>query len=51
MSRPRDLGDALKRAVAAEQNGGVYVLDVLVDRRGGGADADWHEKHVPKFNS
>jgi len=51
VSRPRDLGDALKRAVAAEQNGGVYVLDVIVDRRGGGADADWHEKHVPLFNS
>ena len=51
VSRARDLGDALKRAVAAEQTGGVYVLDVLVDRRGGGADADWHEKHVPQFSS
>ncbi|MCH8073008.1 MAG: thiamine pyrophosphate-binding protein [Proteobacteria bacterium] len=51
VSRARDLGDALKRAVAAEQSGGVYVLDVLVDRRGGGADADWHEKHVPQFSS
>jgi thiamine pyrophosphate-dependent acetolactate synthase large subunit-like protein len=49
--RPRDLGDALKRAVAAEQNGSAYVLDVIVDRRGGGADADWHEKHVPQFSS
>jgi len=51
VTRARDLGDALKRAVAAEQTGGVYVLDVLVDRRGGGADADWHEKHVPNFSS
>lgn len=51
VSRARDLGDALKRAVAAEQSGGVYVLDVLVDRRGGGADADWHENHVPQFSS
>lgn len=51
VSRARDLGDALKRAVAAEQSGGLYVLDVLVDRRGGGADADWHEKHVPQFSS
>lgn len=51
VSRARDLGDALKRAVAAEQSGGVYVLDVLVDQRGGGADADWHEKHVPQFSS
>jgi thiamine pyrophosphate-dependent acetolactate synthase large subunit-like protein len=48
---PGDLGDALKRAIAVEKNGGVYVLDVLVDRRGGGADANWHEKHVPQFNS
>jgi len=51
VTRPGDLDDALKRAVAAEQNGGVYVLDVIVDRRGGGADADWHEKHVPQFSS
>jgi benzoylformate decarboxylase len=49
--RPRDLGDALKRAVAAEQHGGLYVLDVIVDRRGGGADADWNEKYVPQFNA
>jgi benzoylformate decarboxylase len=48
---PGGLGDALQRAIKAEQNGGVYVLDVLVDRRGGGADADWHEKHVPQFGS
>jgi benzoylformate decarboxylase len=49
--RPGDLADALKRAMAAERNGGVYVLDVLIDRRGGGADVDWHEKHLPKFSS
>jgi benzoylformate decarboxylase len=49
--RPEDLGAALKRAVTAEQNGSGYVLDVIVDRRGGGADADWHEKHVPPFNT
>ena len=51
VTRPRDLGDALKRAVAAEQQGGLYVLDVIVDRRGGGADADWNEKYVPQFNA
>ena len=51
VNRPRDLGEALKRAVAAEQHGGLYVLDVIVDRRGGGADADWHENHVPQFSS
>lgn len=51
VSRPADLDNALKRATAAEKNGGVYVLDVIVDRRGGGADAEWHEKHVPQFSS
>ncbi len=49
--RPGDIGDALKRAIAAERNGGLYVLDVLIDRRGGGAEADWHEKYVPQFNA
>jgi len=51
VTRLRDLSDALKRAVAAEQHGGLYVLDVIVDRRGGGADAHWHEKYVPPFNT
>ena len=51
VTRPRDLGDALKRAVAAERHGGLYVLDVIVDQRGGGADADWNEKYVPQFNA
>ena len=40
-----------KRAIAAEKAGGVYVLDVLVDKRGGGADSDWFEKYVPQFSS
>lgn len=51
VTTPDDLGAALGRAVAAEQGGGLYVLDVMIDRRGGGADADWHEKHVPAFRS
>jgi benzoylformate decarboxylase len=42
---------ALKRAVAAEKSGKAYVLDVIIDRRGGGADASWHEKYVPTFRS
>jgi benzoylformate decarboxylase len=46
-----ELANALQRAIAAEKNGGVYVLDVLVDRRGGGADSDWYEKYVPQFSS
>ncbi len=40
-----------KRAIAAEKAGGVYVLDVLVDKRGGGADSDGFEKYVPQFSS
>lgn len=51
VSRPGDLAGALERAVAAEKNGQAYVLDVLIDRRGGAADVNWHEKYVPKFSS
>jgi thiamine pyrophosphate-dependent acetolactate synthase large subunit-like protein len=51
VSDPEELADALKRAVAVEKNGQAYVLDIIIDRRGGGAKADWHEKHVPKFSS
>jgi len=51
VSKPGDLAGALERAVVAESNGQAYVLDVIIDRRGGGAEADWHEKYVPKFSS
>lgn len=51
VSKPGDLAGALNRAVAAEKNGHAYVLDVIIDRRGGGAQANWHEKYVPKFSS
>ena len=51
VSRPEDLAAALGRATAAEKNGRAYVLDVIIDRRGGGADADWQEKFVPSFSS
>ncbi len=44
-----DLNAALKRAVAAEKAGRAYVLDVLIDKHGSGADANWHEKYVPEF--
>lgn len=49
VEKPGDLTAALQRAVAAERDGRAYVLDVLIDKRGGGADANWHEKHVPTF--
>ena len=48
---PDELTDALERADAAEKSGQAYVLDIIIDRRGGGADANWHEKHVPQFSS
>jgi len=51
VSKPGDLAGALKRAVAAEKNGHGYVLDVIIDRRGGGSQANWHEKYVPKISS
>jgi benzoylformate decarboxylase len=51
VSDPDEMTDALERAVAAEKNGQAYVLDIIIDRRGGGADANWHEKHVPQFSS
>lgn len=40
---PDELGAALRRAVAAERDGRAYVLDVVIARRGGGADATWTE--------
>ncbi|MCI0517232.1 MAG: thiamine pyrophosphate-dependent enzyme, partial [Woeseiaceae bacterium] len=43
VDRPGDLAAALGRAVAAERAGRVFVLDVRIARRGGGAAADWHE--------
>lgn len=51
VTRPADLAGALQRAIAAEENGQGFVLDVIIDRRGGGADADWHEKYVPRYQS
>jgi benzoylformate decarboxylase len=51
VDRPENLGDALERAFAAERAGQAYVLDVIIDRRGGSRDADWHEKHLPVFSS
>lgn len=50
VTSPDDLEAALGRAVAAEKDGRAYVLDVIVDRRGGGADSDWHETHVPDYS-
>lgn len=51
VSDPADLAGALERAVTAESSGQAYVLDVIIGRHGGGADANWHEKYVPQFNS
>jgi len=51
VTSPGDLDGALKRATAAETSGRAYVLDVLIDRRGRGVEADWYEKYVPKYSS
>jgi len=49
VSRSEDLKAALARAVAAEKEGRGYVLDVLIDTHGGGAESNWHEKFVPGY--
>ena len=46
---PAEIAPALTRALAAERRGALYVLDVVVDQRGGGAGATWYEKHRPDF--
>lgn len=51
VTEANELAAALKRATEAEKNGKTYVLDVLIDKRGGGADSDWYEKHLPVFSS
>ena len=49
VTRPEDLKSALQRAAAAEKEGRAYVLDVLIDKHGGGAESNWHEKFVPGY--
>lgn len=51
VTKADDLQASLGRARAAEKSGQAYVLDVIIDRRGGGADSDWHEKFVPQFGA
>ncbi len=41
--RPQDLAGAFERALVAEREGRAYVLDVVVAKRGRGAESDWHE--------
>ncbi|MFQ5562536.1 MAG: thiamine pyrophosphate-binding protein [Parvularculaceae bacterium] len=43
VERPEDIASAFERARQAEKDGEVYVLDVIVARRGPGAESDWHE--------
>ncbi len=44
VTEPGDLAAALQRATEAERSGRAYVLDVIIAKHGGGADApDWHE--------
>lgn len=46
VTRPEELAPALKRAIAAEKEGHAYLLDVVIARRGGGADSTWHENQL-----
>jgi len=44
VSDPVQLAAALARGVAAEREGKIYVIDVVIAKRGGGAHANpWHE--------
>jgi len=44
VTAPDALPEALSRAVAAERQGRSYVVDVVIAKRGPGADAEpWHE--------
>lgn len=45
VERPEQIAPALQRAVSAERRGRFYLLDVIVDRRGGAAEVRWHEKY------
>lgn len=46
VDRPDALRAALQRGIRAEQRGQLYVIDVIIDRRGPGAEATWHETRV-----
>ncbi len=42
---PNDLRPALEKAMAANQDGQPYLLDVVVGRQGVGADLTWHSEY------
>jgi hypothetical protein len=42
IAEPKDLEGAIERAQAANRDGRSYLIDVLVSRRGLGADSTWH---------
>lgn len=44
VTRPEQLAPAFRRAIEAEKKGQAYLLDVIIARRGGGADSTWHEE-------
>ncbi len=39
---PNDLGANLKRAANSTRDGEPYLLDVVISRRGPGADSTWY---------
>jgi hypothetical protein len=42
IAEPKDLEGAIERAQAANRDGRSYLIDVLVSRRGLGADSSWY---------
>jgi benzoylformate decarboxylase len=44
VERARELEGALRRGIEATRAGAPYLVDVVIDRYGGGAESTWHQK-------
>ena len=47
VTRASDLAAALKRGTAETRRGNPYLIEVVVQRFGGGADSTWYQKVTP----
>jgi thiamine pyrophosphate-dependent acetolactate synthase large subunit-like protein len=45
VANPTDIRPALERAIRATREGKPYILDVLVERSGIGAESTWYPRH------
>ena len=44
VASPQEIEPALKRGIQKTKDGKPYLIDVLVDRTGPGAESTWHQK-------